>query len=534
MVPSIIPCWKEAPFLRLLPPFVAGILLAGYVPVSTVDAGTLLAWCIGTVLWLSSLRMSLQFRLSMASGVLLQAALLILGVLLTTMQDTSDRPVIVAQAAAPDATVTVRLKEPPSERPKSFKALAEVVSIVHAGRSVRPQTDVLLYFSKAGGLSPPPFGTELTFARSLERVVDRPGQGASGYARYCALQNIYFQVFLRAGDYRVLPSAADNRLDALLFAIRRTVVEVLRSFVPGKKECGLAEALLIGYRDDLDRNLVQAYSNTGVVHVVAISGLHLGLIFAILKTFCRPFERSRGGRVLSAAFIIVGLWLFGFVAGGSPSVMRSAVMFSFLVAGRLFNRRSSGWNSLAASAFCLLSYHPVWLFDVGFQLSYGALAGIMLYAKPLTALMTLRNPMLHGLWKMIAVTLAAQPLTAPVCVFYFHQFPTCFVLTNLVAVPLSSLILVTEIIVCLLSPFTAVAQALGCLAAWMLRCMNAAVEFSSALPFSQIAGLELTITGLLTMYVFILLLSAWWLLRRRLALPGALIAAILFMVMRLV
>ena len=144
------------------------------------------------------------------------------------------------------------------------------------------------------------------------------------------------------------------------------MINVLQKNIAGKKECGLAEALLIGYRNDLDKNLIQSYSNTGVVHVVAISGLHLGLVYFILTTICGRVKI----KLLKAAIIISGLWLFSLLAGGGPSVLRSALMFSIIVIGESFSKKSTVMNNLAVSAFLLLCFDPYWLWDLGFILSY--------------------------------------------------------------------------------------------------------------------------------------------------------------------
>src|SRR5207249_5898697 len=171
-----------------------------------------------------------------------------------------------------------------------------------------------------------------------------------------------------------------------------------KKYISGEKEQGLDEALLIGYKDDLDKNLVQAYSNTGVVHIIAISGLHLGLIYWLLLLLTKPLKRRKKFNWLRLLLIISSLWLFSILAGGQPSVLRSALMFTVLAFGEVVLRRTNIFNSLAASAFVLLCINPFWLWDVGFQLSYAALLSILIFFKPVSNWFYFNNKIVSFLW----------------------------------------------------------------------------------------------------------------------------------------
>ena len=193
--------------------------------------------------------------------------------------------------------------------------------------------------------------------------------------------------------------------------------------IKGDKELGLAEALLIGYKDDLDKTLVQSYTNTGVVHIIAISGLHLGLIYWLLVQLLKPLQRRKYMKWLRPVIIILGLWLFSLLAGAQPSILRSAVMFTCIVIGETIAKKTSIYNSLALSAFGLLCWNPYWLWDVGFQLSYSAVLSIIIFMRPVYNLLYVKNKILDFFWKINAVTIAAQILTLPLSIYHFHQFP---------------------------------------------------------------------------------------------------------------
>jgi competence protein ComEC len=288
--------------------------------------------------------------------------------------------------------------------------------------------------------------------------------------------------------------------------------------------------MLIGYKDDLDKRLVQSYSDTGAVHIIAISGLHLGLIYWLLMLLCKPLAKYKTGKIIQPILVITGLWAFSFIAGGSPSVLRSAVMFTCLVLGNHMNRKASVYNSLAASAFLLLCYNPFWLWDAGFQLSYAAVLSLAIFYKPVYDLFFFPQKMIDIVWKSVCVTLAAQILTVPVSIYHFHQFPNLFLFANLLAVPLSSLVIFGEIAICITSIFPAIAGGTGYLVHFLIYGLNNFIELVSSLPFAITNDLQINLAQLVCLYAFIAAI-AWWLFRnKKLGVSIALVAILTFTV----
>ena len=185
-------------------------------------------------------------------------------------------------------------------------------------------------------------------------------------------------MYLKENEWILLPGKNENALKSFLFSIREKVVNLLEKYLGNTDESSIAKALLIGYKVDLDKDLVQAYSDAGVVHIIAISGLHIGIIYAILLWLFSMLPFTKKSRPLRLFFILTGLWLFALLTGASPSAVRAAIMFSFIIIGTAFNKTGSVYNSIAASAFLLLCFNPYFLWDVGFQLSYLAVLGIVI------------------------------------------------------------------------------------------------------------------------------------------------------------
>ncbi|MBL7763447.1 MAG: ComEC/Rec2 family competence protein, partial [Chitinophagaceae bacterium] len=424
--------------------------------------------------------------------------------------------------------------ENPIQKTKSYKAEAEINYITENGKLINKKGRLILYFSIDSFPSSLSQGSIISFTKLPQPIKSTGNPGSFDYNRYCLFKGITHQAYLTYKDYQVSDERNESFLPRFINSIRKNVLAVLRKYIPGEKEKGLAEALLIGYKDDLDKTLVQSYSNTGVVHIIAISGLHLGLIYWLLVNLLKPLQRKKSIQWLRPVLIIAGLWLFSLLAGAQPSVLRSAVMFTCIVIGEGLNRKASIYNSLAASAFLLLCYNPFWLWDVGFQLSYAAVLSIVIFMQPVYNWFFIQNKSLDFLWKMTAVTIAAQILTVPLSVFHFHQFPNYFLLTNFIAVPVSSLILLGEILLCIISFIPAAAIITGKIISGMIWFMNTWIERVEALPFSLWDGLQVNLTQTLMLLLATAFISYWLLEKQKKGLIAGLIALLGFVLLRTV
>ena len=197
----------------------------------------------------------------------------------------------------------------------------------------------------------------------------------------------------------------------------------------------MGAALLTGYREALDEEISLAYAATGTAHIIAISGLHLGLIQKALMLLFAPLLRFKSGLILRGLTVIVLLWVFALLTGAGASVLRAAIMFTLLTVGEMMEERISSLNLLAIAAFMLLSWDTDLLWDVGFQLSFAAVFSIIFLYKPIYGWIPVKSFAGKFVWSITAVTLAAQVFTLPLVLYYFNQFPVYFLLANLVAVP---------------------------------------------------------------------------------------------------
>lgn len=444
-----------------------------------------------------------RFRNAWQTGILLQIFFLFTGIMLCRSNYLPHHSAWIGHHYKNQHAVLVQLNEPLIPKPNSYKAVAQTLQLISDAGSRSATGNIIIYFQKDSSIPDLHYGDQLIIYKPLQLIQNSGNPGAFDYKRYCAFQQIFHQVYLTHNEWIKYHKSKPHPLQRFIFNTRKKIVQIILRYIPGRREAGLAEALLIGYKDDLDKDLVQAYSNTGVVHVIAISGLHLGLIYWLLALILKPILHRKKIRWLQPVLIITGLWLFSLLSGASASVMRSAVMFTCIVLGEAAQRKISVYNSLAASAFLLLCYQPFWLWDVGFQLSYIAVLSIVLFNKPIYNLLFVSNKILDAIWKVTAVTLSAQILTTPVSIYYFHQFPLYFLLSNLLAIPLSSLILLGELVLVACCWWANAAISLGWLLHYCIKAMNGVVEYISQLPFSAIKHLYISIPQVWLLYFMI-------------------------------
>jgi len=514
--PYSIPIWKKAPFTRLLLPLIAGIMLQWYLqmPILAI-AAAFISFGIAFLLFLL-LPIALRFKLQALQGSIIQLLLIALGAWLTWQKDIRHHNNWYGHYYKEGNYLVVRIAEPLVEKNKSFKADAYIETVVQDGKPIPAEGKLLLYFSKDSFKTNLAYGDKIIIHKNLQSIKNSGNPGAFNYQRYAAFQGIFHNVFLKDKDWKALGQSSKSGFRQLIFSARQYVLGALQKNIStGKDELGIAEALLIGYTNDLDKDLVQAYSNTGVVHIIAISGMHLALIYVLLVWLFGKIPLINRSKFVQLLLILSCLWLFSILTGASPSVLRAAVMFSFIAVGKTWFRQASIYNSLAASAFVLLCYNPYYLWAVSFQLSYLAVLGIVVFQKPIYNCFYIKNKWVDKTWQLVSVSTAAQLLTFPVCIYYFHQFPNLFLISNLIAVPLSAIILYAEIILIAFSWIPFVGAWLGKLVTGLVWIMNKIIRWINELPFAVWDKIPATVLSTWLLYATVISFSAWLLLKNK-------------------
>ena len=425
--------------------------------------------------------------------------------ILVSIHDIRNDKSWVGNQPLPHSIFLVTINSPLKETNKSYKTIADINGYFKNDQFYTCKGKILIYFSK-NNYSPIKTGDRILFNQPLNPIVNSGNPESFDYKEYCLLRGITHQVYLNQENFKLYPDDKKTFL-AIVNNVAEKIVHKIRQYIPYHKESGLAEAMMLGYKDDLDKSLLQSYTDAGVVHIIAISGMHLTLIYALLIGITFPTNALKKFIWWRLLIILIGIWFFTSLTGFQPSILRAGIMMTCFVLSKSLFRKTSSINSLAFSAFVLLCINPFWLWDIGFQLSFLAVASILIFYKPILHIFNFQNKIMGKTWKAIALTLSAQILTTPISIYYFHQFTSLFLISNLIAVPLSSLILLLEIILLCISWFPAVAGLIGKLVYWTIFCLDEFIIHIQKIPDSISKVLYLSIIQCIIIYVFIFCLT---------------------------
>jgi competence protein ComEC len=395
-----------------------------------------------------------------------------------------------------------KVSEPVQEKDHSFKTILEVNGIRKGNAILKAEGRILTYFAKDSLAKPPEEGSVIVFSNKVQDISPPQNPGAFDYRKYMANSNVYHQVYLNKNSWKTLQKPQGFSIVRTAHNISDKFISILQHNGLKGKEFAVASALILGQKDMLDNETLQAYSGSGVMHVLCVSGLHVGVIFIIIS-FLLGFMKKKGGQLfLKTALILFTIWAYAVLTGLSPSVMRAATMFTFISIGNANRRYVHIINSLAVSAIFLLLIDPLMVTNIGFQLSYLAIIGIIFINKPIADRWNPRNRVLDYLWGLIAVSIAAQIATAPLAMLYFHQFPLYFIPANLIAIPLSFLAIYSGVAVLVTSLVPAISNFFGMLTNYLLFALNYSVGFIEKLPHAV-----LRITSIFTLETILIYLG---------------------------
>ncbi|MDO6676187.1 ComEC/Rec2 family competence protein [Tenacibaculum sp. 1_MG-2023] len=325
------------------------------------------------------------------------------------------------------------------------------------------------------------------------------------YKQYLAKQYVYHQVFIDDHQFKKLENSKLSLIN-LSAHIRGKIQASLKKYHFTNDEFAVINALLLGQRQEISKELLESYTNAGAIHILAISGLHIGILLWLLSYLFKPLEKLPYGTIIKTVCLIFLLWSFAFIAGLSASVVRAVTMFTFVAFGLSFKRKKVIEFSLISSMLFLLLIKPMFLFDVGFQLSYLAVFGIV-WVQPL--LYNLWTPKLRFLdkgWQLFTVSVAAQIGILPVSLYYFHQFPGLFILSNLIIIPFLSAILFGGIVIILLATFSILPQFMADIYGFIISLMNYFVNWVSHQEVFLLKEIPMSLTTMVAWYIFIILL----------------------------
>ena len=494
--------------LRFFVPFILGIHIGNSLEIGNNILLMVLVLSIITLLWAHFyLKKSVSRALLLSTSFLLLSNCFVLGALLTNVFNPTISETHLLNAEPSDYLV-VRVCSDPADKPRSIGCELEILSGFSDSSKVNVSGIAQAYFQKDSLSSAISYGDILVVSNKFKEVEDIKNPHQFDFKKYYKNKNIYHQGYFKSNSWIFTGKSEANPILRLSFEYRAELKSTFSAYFDNRAIKGVAEAIVFGYKEDLDEDWLKAFSKTGTIHVLAVSGLHVGIIFVLLSSLL-GLGRSKGsGLIIKSILIVLFLFAYSMLTGFSPSVSRASLMFSVVIMGKAFNRNSSIYNTLTFAAFILVLINPLNIYNVGFQFSFLAVIGIVYYKDMFRNWFPRLSWLGDKVITLLSVSLAAQITTFPLGLYYFHQYPNLFMISNLVVIPCISVILYTGIFFVISSKISVVVSV------YLARIMEVYIQFISDvvhyiqnIPYAFFENVHITLGQMLSIYGFIILLT---------------------------
>lgn len=497
----------EIPFIVLLLPFLAGITIGLYLNtpyflplLETGLAALILAF---VILNIAYKRFNL-YRFRWFGGSLMHLILLLLGWLITVNYNELNHSDHFSKTAA--NYLVVKINSEPKTNNGILRFTAKAEKSIANGKQITVSGNLLIAIKDTSAQNLK-YGDELLITVNYHPISGPLNPAEFNYKRYMANQNIHYQAFLYPHQFALLGSNAGNSVIARSLELRQYLVDKLKTNMHSPEAIAVASTLILGYKADLSNDVLQAYSKTGTVHVLSVSGAHVAIIYASLELLLGFLTRFRYGKTFKAVIIILLVGYYSLLTGFSPAVCRAAFMISMIIIGKTYSRNINTLNILAVSAFFLLLYDPLFITDVGFQLSYLAVAGLIVLQPVIYKWFDPENKWIDKLWFLCSASIAAQLITFPLSAFYFHQFPVYFLISNLLIIVPSAVIMYSGLAYLILPSIPFISSSLAWILEKSILVMDKSLAYIEYAPFAGInkiwiRGYECWLLYLLMLLVF--------------------------------
>lgn len=506
---------EQNPCVRLIAPFIIGIIIGSLFSVPIIVSVTIAIIAIGIAIWLYNrlLKYTQRWLPGFVSGI----AILAVGMLLITTHQNS-------QTDEPTTRTVDQYRacvlNPPALKNRYYKTELQIEAANISGSWYSIDTKITATIERDSLAENLKAGQTIEFAAQIDSLNAPKNPFGFDYANYLQNNGIHGSIFLKSGKWQIV-SAEVRGISRYALNIRQRLIGLFKDAGLSGNELGLASTLVLGYKNDIDSEVKQAYMNAGAMHVLAVSGMHVGIVYMALDLLMIVL----GGKRLywlKQLLIILLLWAYAFITGLSPSVTRATIMFTVVIFGKVFNRDTSVYNSLAIAALCILVYDPSMLFKPSFQLSCVAVTGIVFYQPRIARIINVKNKALNYLWQLTSVSIAAQIATLPFCLYYFERTPVYFWLSNIIVSPGATVLIVLAMLLLITSPINCISTFFGFLTKWATKAMNFLVITIANLPGSTIENTHIAVIQAIAIGIIIILMTSWLISKRY----GRLLAAI--------
>lgn len=500
--------FKRHPFVRFIIPLILGILVQFYGNLPGVRlyyglAAMCLVFFVLAAFWL-------PYNWHYLKGLVLTLFLFFLGLVLVFQKQNANH---LSTTAGQEIYLAGMIQEMPKETEKTYRVAIEVFAQKVESSWKTEQANIWIFIEKDSLAAQLKAGQQIVFKIKVPEL-NQPGNPFGfDFNRYLEIKQVAFSAFVPAGDWQMY-SEQISGLRQKALNVRASIIELFRQGGIEGDALAVLSALTLGYKNEMESQVRNAYAGAGASHILAVSGMHVGILYLVFMFLFGWMKILGKWSRLKYLFIMLLLWAYAFLTGLSPSVCRASTMFSFLLFGYFMHKRVNIYNSLAASAFLLFVANPFLLFDIGFQLSYTAVAGIVFFQPRIYKLFYIKNKALDWLWQITAVSIAAQLVTSPITLYYFHQFPLYFWLSNFVVILGATALLYGALLILVLSKIPMVVSALGFVLKNIVVSMNTFVQWVNTLPGAVITDIPMQKWIMILLYLLLISTTAWIITRK--------------------
>lgn len=419
--------------------------------------------------------------------------------------------------------------EYPENVNNKIKLMVDINLIKSHDTWINEDGKAIIYIEKDSLAKQLQVGDRIVFKNLLFEIENSKNPYEFDYKQYLKYKFVNRQGFLKPNDWNIVSGKSHKTIKIIAQKIRQKLLNIYRANGITGDNYAITSALTLGYKNDINPELRQSYSAAGAMHVLAVSGLHVGIIYLILEYILFFFKKLKKYKFIKPIIIITILWLYALITGLSPSVIRAAFMFSLISTGQTLNRPVNIYNIIAVSAFFILLINPYMIFEIGFQLSYLAVLAIVFFQPPLYKLVYFKNVILDKLWALLTVSIAAQLGTAPITMYYFNQFPNYFFISNFIVIPAATLILISSFSLIATSWIPYVPKVLAIITNSIVSFLNKSVVFIHNLPYSTVKNINLNGFEVIILYSLVIIASLFFITRKKQFINAFLTVLIIFL-----
>jgi competence protein ComEC len=390
----------------------------------------------------------------------------------------------------------VTVVDHPKKKEKSVKVIVSFRNLHFAKKE-----KAVLYFKRDSLSAQLQYGDVLLINAPLYPIEKPKNPNQFDYQTFMKRKGINFTGYVKETNWSKVSEKVLNPVKLLSYHIQQKFSQMLFDAGLSGEEYSIATAIILGNDETMEPELRATWTAAGVSHILCVSGMHVGIVFMIINYLLFPLNFSKRSQTLKSIILLAIVWSYANITGLAPSVMRAGTMFTFVLLGNFLRRNTNVFHSLFTSCFFLLIVNPLLIFEMGFQFSYMAVFGIVLFQKPICNIYKPKTKIVKYFWELTSVSIAAQMSTAPIAIFYFGQFPNYFIIGNLIVIFLSFWVVLTGVAIMAFSLVPFISQLIGYLLIYEIKIMNFTAKTVESLPYSTTDQISILPLQFILLYV---------------------------------